>query len=108
LALGLLPKPLVVDKRFLLTMPNKLDELISQAEAARIRGVTPQAIGHLIKAGKLKAVTVAGRRLVFRSEVENFKPDVGGRPIKKDKEKARKRTAKRPTNSKRLQTSRND
>jgi len=99
LALGLLPKPLVVDKRFLLTMPNKLDELISQAEAARIRGVTPQAIGHLIKAGKLKAVTVAGRRLVFRSEVENFKPDVGGRPIKSDKVKARKRTPKRPTKS---------
>jgi hypothetical protein len=68
-------------------MAGKLDDMISQAEAARIRGVTPQAIGHLIRAGKLKTVTVAGRVLVFRSEIENFEPDVGGRP----KSKARKR-----------------
>jgi len=68
--------------------------MISQADAARIRGVTPQAIAHLIRAGKLRTVTVAGRRLVFRSEVENFKPDVGGRPATK-KSKARKRTSKK-------------
>ncbi|PYP82356.1 MAG: hypothetical protein DMF61_26610 [Blastocatellia bacterium AA13] len=64
-------------------MPKNLDDMISQAEAARIRGVTPQAIGHLIKAGKLKTVMVAGRVLVFRSEIENFTPDLGGRPKKK-------------------------
>jgi len=74
-------------------MPDKLDDLISQADAARIRGVTPQAIGHLIKAGKLRTVMVAGRRLVFRSEVENYKPDIGGRPTKKSK--ARKQTSKK-------------
>jgi len=94
LALGLLPKPLGVDKGFVATMPNKLDEMISQAEAARIRGVTPQAIAHLISTGKLRAVTVAGRRLVFKSEVENFEPSVGGRPPKK---KSTKRNSKRRT-----------
>ena len=75
-------------------MPSKLDDMISQAEAARIRSVTPQAIGHLIKAGKLKTVTVAGRVLVFRSEIEDFEPDLGGRPkgTKARKQKGRKRS----------------
>jgi len=73
-------------------MPDKLDDMISQADAARIRGVTPQAIGHLIRTGKLRAVTVAGRRLVFRSEVENYRPSVGGRP--KGKQSANKQSFK--------------
>jgi hypothetical protein len=68
-------------------MPDKLDDMISQADAARIRGVTPQAIGHLIRVGKLRTVKVAGRVLVFRSEIENFKPDPGGRPAKTKKRK---------------------
>jgi hypothetical protein len=70
-------------------MPE-LDDMISQAEAARIRGVTPQAIGHLIKAGKLRTVRVAGRVLVFKSEVKNFKPDPGGRPRKKSAKKRKR------------------
>lgn len=96
--LGLSLKPLVVDKRFYAGMPTKLDDMISQADAARIRGVTPQAIGHLIKAGKLRTVKVAGRLLVFRREVESFKPDVGGRPAMK-KRNATKRTPKRPSHN---------
>ena len=76
-------------------MCEKLGDLISQAEAARIRGVTPQAIGHLIKAGKLRAVNVAGRMLVFRSEVQNFEPDLGGRPKAKTNQKTKSRKPRR-------------
>ena len=49
-------------------------EYISQAEAARSRGVSQQAIANLIRRGKLIAVTVAGRTLVLRSDVEAFVP----------------------------------
>ena len=61
-----------------------LDIYISQAEAARIRGVSKQAIADLIKRGRLSKTTVAGRTLVLRPEVEAFtaKPKLG-RPPKK-------------------------
>jgi predicted DNA-binding protein (UPF0251 family) len=56
---------------------------ISQAEAARIRGVSQQAIVNLIRRGRLTTVNMAGRTVVLRSEVENFiaRPK-GGRPSK--------------------------
>lgn len=65
---------------------------ISQAEAARIRGVSKQSIADLIKRGRLSKVSVAGRTLVLRAEVEAFvaKPKLG-RPPKKI---AGKKTAK--------------
>jgi excisionase family DNA binding protein len=56
-----------------------LSELISITEAASLRGVTPQAIDRLLVRGRLEAVEVAGRRLLRRSDVINFKPEVGGR-----------------------------
>jgi excisionase family DNA binding protein len=63
---------------------DELDKLISQAEAARFRGVSKQAIANLISRGRLKTVTVAGRILLYRSEVEAFaaQPKLG-RPPKK-------------------------
>ena len=57
-----------------------LDDLITQAEAARLRGVTPVAIVDLIRRGRLRTVEIAGRRLVRRSEVLNFKEKSAGRP----------------------------
>lgn len=59
-----------------------LDAWISQAEAARIRGVTPQAIAGLIQRGHLTTIKVAGRVLVLRSEVERYTPHSAGRPRK--------------------------
>jgi len=58
-------------------------ELVNQKEAARIRGVSPQSINYLVKRGKLRTVTIGDRKFLLRSEVENFKPSVGGRPKKK-------------------------
>lgn len=56
-----------------------LSDLISLTQAAELRGVTMQSIQDLIKRGRLEAVEVAGRRLLRRSDVINFKPEVGGR-----------------------------
>ena len=59
---------------------GELSDLISQAEAARIRKVTRAAITDLIRRGKLRSVTVGGRPLVFRREVESFVRGAAGRP----------------------------
>jgi excisionase family DNA binding protein len=56
------------------------NDWVSQAEAARIRGITRQAIGRLIKKGRLKTLRIGGKVLVFRTEVEAFKPEPAGRP----------------------------
>lgn len=59
-----------------------LDDLISQAEAAEIRGVTRASINELVKRGRLRSVGIAGRTFLYRSEVESFEPQPGGRPAK--------------------------
>ena len=59
------------------------DDWISQVEAARIRGVSKQAIAKLIRRNRLLAREIGGRMLVRRSEVEFFVPMPIGRPRKK-------------------------
>jgi len=56
------------------------DEWISQAEAARLRKVSRQAIAFLVKKGRLPATKIAGRLLVRRKDVEEFTPEPAGRP----------------------------
>ena len=53
---------------------------MSQAEAARLRGVTRQAISKLVKKGRLRTINLAGHVLVSRFDVENFEPLEAGRP----------------------------
>jgi excisionase family DNA binding protein len=55
-------------------------EWITKAEAARIRGVTRQAIAKLVRKGKLTTLQIAGHTLVKRAEVGAYKPEPGGRP----------------------------
>jgi excisionase family DNA binding protein len=55
-----------------------LSDLISQAEASRIRGVTRAAIRDLIRRERIRSVTIGGRELVYRSEVENFEKEKPG------------------------------
>jgi excisionase family DNA binding protein len=57
---------------------------VSSAEAARIRGVSRQAITKLIEAGRLSVLTIGGRRLVNRHEVTGFHPQKPGRRKQKD------------------------
>lgn len=56
------------------------DEWISQAEAARLRRVSRQAIARLIKRGRLATRTIAGYVLVRKADVLNFSPRAAGRP----------------------------
>jgi excisionase family DNA binding protein len=73
---------------------NNIDDWISQVEAARIRGVSKQAIAKLIARKRLSAREIGGRMLVRRSEVETFVPMPIGRPRKKSapkKKAARKK-----------------
>ncbi len=55
-------------------------EWISQAEAARLRGVSRQAIARLVKRGRLTTLVVGGHPLVNRAEVTDFEPRPAGRP----------------------------
>lgn len=61
---------------------NDMADLISQSEAARLRGVTRAAIQDLVRRGRIRAVDVGGRALVYRSEVVNYEQGEPGRPRK--------------------------
>lgn len=63
-------------------MKIDLSELVSQREAAEMRGVTVQAIHFLVKRGRFTTVEVSGKTFLLRKEVEEYIPDVGGRPRK--------------------------
>jgi excisionase family DNA binding protein len=58
---------------------------ISQSEAARIRGVSQEAIAHLIKKGRFRVLRIAGKVLLNRHEVETYKNKPTGRPRKAKK-----------------------
>ncbi|PYP85875.1 MAG: hypothetical protein DMF61_15045 [Blastocatellia bacterium AA13] len=64
-------------------MKVDLEDLISQKQAAAIRGVTLQGIHSLVKRGKLKTYMVGDKGFLSRKEVESYVPSVGGRPKKK-------------------------
>lgn len=66
-----------------------MSDLIKQAEAARLRRVTPQAISDLVRRGKLKTKIIGDVPFVSRRAVLAFKPDSGGRPAIKKKAKAK-------------------
>ncbi|PYP84007.1 MAG: hypothetical protein DMF61_21450 [Blastocatellia bacterium AA13] len=71
------------------TLKVDLENLITQVEAAEIRGVSVQAISELVKRGKLKTVSLGKRKFLLRSEVEAFEPGAAGRPKKKNGSKAK-------------------
>ncbi len=55
--------------------PKNVSEAITQADAAKMRGISRASINELVVRGRLPVVEVAGRRFVLRSGVENFKDD---------------------------------
>src|SRR5258708_35653331 len=85
------------------TKPSILnpDDWISKPEASRLRGVSRQAIWHLVHRGRLTTCVVAGRIYVSRSEVLNFKRIPRGPAVNyprvKYKPKAGKHKKKKPT-----------
>ncbi|MGH9600711.1 MAG: helix-turn-helix domain-containing protein [Terracidiphilus sp.] len=56
------------------------NEWISQAEAARVRGVSRQAIARLVKKGRLRAFRIGGKVLLNRADIVAFVPEQPGRP----------------------------
>jgi excisionase family DNA binding protein len=63
---------------------GEMSDLISQAEAARLRGVTRAAIQDLVRRERIRSVNVGGRALVYRSEIEDYERGEPGRPRKTD------------------------
>ena len=64
---------------------------VSQAEAARIRGVSRQAIARLVKKERFKTLEIGGRLLLQRSEIENYQKERPGRPVNERKGRKHKR-----------------
>lgn len=81
-------------------MKVDLLQLVSLKEAAGIRKVSVQAIHHLVQRGRFTIVEVSGKKFLLRQEVENFKPDIGGRPKTKAGEKTTKKTTQKRRTSK--------
>lgn len=65
-----------------LTAKKVLSDWISQSEAARLRGVTRQAIAKLVRQGRLRMVIAGGHTLVHKDDVLAFEPRSAGRPKK--------------------------
>jgi hypothetical protein len=80
---------------------ENIEEYISQAEAARIRNVSRQAIADLVKRERVSTILVAGRVLVRRSDIADFVPMPNkGRPRKNAKStKATKKNLQKKTGS---------
>ena len=66
-----------------------LDDLITQAEAAKLRDVTREAIYNLVSRGRLKTVEIGGQKFVRRSEVLDFEALPAGRPAGSARKKAK-------------------
>jgi hypothetical protein len=54
------------------------NDLMRQADAARLRGVSPAAIADLISRSRLKTYNVAGVQFVSRREVLNLERQTPG------------------------------
>jgi excisionase family DNA binding protein len=66
-----------------------LEDLITQAEAAKLRGVTREAIYNLVARGRLQTVEIGGQKFLRRSEVLNFEALPAGRPLESTRKKAK-------------------
>ena len=60
-----------------------MGKLITQAEAAKLRGVSISAINYLVKNNRIRSVEKYGRVLVYDDEVINYEPKPAGRPANK-------------------------
>jgi len=58
---------------------DALSDWISQAEAARLRGTTRQAVAKLVRNGRLSTIMVGGYTFVSRAEILKFQRKMPGR-----------------------------
>lgn len=71
--------------------PVSASELITQADAAKLRGVSLAAINELVRRGRLESFPMFGKTLVKRKDVLAFEPMKTG-PKKGAAKKRRKRS----------------
>ena len=64
-----------------------MSDLITQAEAAELRGVSRAAIASLVKRGRLRKKVLFNNVLVYRSEVLAFEKEKPGPKAKKGRKK---------------------
>jgi excisionase family DNA binding protein len=65
---------------------SDISSWISQSEAARLRGVSREAIYNLVKKNRLKTLKIGDKTLVNRIEVESYRPRLPGpKPKKKER-----------------------
>jgi hypothetical protein len=57
-----------------------MGKLITQVEAAKLRGVTVSAISYLLRRGRIRGVEKFGRVLVYEDEVRKYESMKAGRP----------------------------
>lgn len=60
-----------------------LAKWISLADAARLRGVSRQAMSKLVKIGRFQTINAGGRQLVHKEEVVAYKTMTPGRRPRK-------------------------
>jgi len=65
---------------------NDAGQWISQAQAAKLRGVTRQAISLLVRKGRFQTLSIGGKTLLRRAEVEEFQPKPPG-PLRGKRQK---------------------
>lgn len=58
----------------------KAEDWISQADAARIRGVSRQAIAKLVRTKRLRTMEIGGHVLIRREDILDFHRKKAGRP----------------------------
>ena len=73
----------------LINNKQDLSDWISQSEAARLHGVTRQAIAKLVKKGRLKVLVLGGRTFVSKAEITHFEMQAAGRPKKEKNDQKR-------------------
>jgi excisionase family DNA binding protein len=57
---------------------DEMANLITQSEAAKLRGVSLPSINELVRRGRLRTKEVFGKKLVYRSEVLAFERETPG------------------------------
>jgi excisionase family DNA binding protein len=60
------------------TKADEMDDLITQTEAAKLRGISLPSINELVRRGRLRSKEIFGKKLVYRSEVLAFEKEKPG------------------------------
>ncbi len=72
---------------------NNGEELMTQTDAAKLRGMSLAAVNDHVRSGRWRSIVKYGKRLVYRADVIGFTPKT--HKMKHTKPTAKKQAAKR-------------